>query len=277
MSIVLGGQRVEIPGVTSISWLDDPRALKTPKTNPRTEPIKMIVWHVTSTTPTVITPGVGPTSRDPFYWSRDSALNNRGASWDGTIRRDGVLLWHNDPLTAFTWHGRSVNPRSVGIEIESGNGTVYQAQIDTMVKLARKLSPALGVQEQIPWRNGAPDRRVIDRIAAGGQDVVGHIGHRNVTSEKSDPGDAVFLALKAAGFEGFDYQSGEDKQAWATRQQALGLAPDGVPGRATVAALTQAGYADGIWTKGKGSPLLWLAMVVAGGGLAYYAWSGAWR
>lgn len=276
MSGVFNGERFEVPGVPIISWLDDPRALKTAKTNPRTQRISMIVSHVTSGTPTVVTPGAGPASTNPFYYSSDAALNTRtdNPSWDATIRRDGVVLWHNDPATAFTWHAMSVNPRSIGIEMEtSADGKIYQIQIDHFVKLAQALTRMAGIQEQIPWYNGAPDRRVIPRIAAGGQDVTGVVGHRNQTDQKSDPGDPVFQALAAAGFEKFDLVAGTDKQTWAARQSAIGLTPDGIPGPATTARLRAEGYSDGIWVAGQGTSLLtWAVLLIVGSVGAYGLW-----
>jgi peptidoglycan hydrolase-like protein with peptidoglycan-binding domain len=57
----------------------------------------------------------------------------------------------------------------------------------------------------------------------------------------------VFVALAAAGYERFDVASGADLAAWRARQQSLGVAADGIPGPATVAALKGIGAAGGLW------------------------------
>lgn len=275
MSIVLGGRKVDTPGVTTISWLDDPRVPRTPHTNPRAYRIRAVVLHTTSGRPSGLAPG-GKTPRDPFAWARDAADNARVVSWDATVNTDGTVTWQNDPLTGITWHATQVNPYTLGIEIAQGpNGEVYQAQMDATVRLLDVLTAELGIQRQIPWYQGAPDRRVLTRLrpeGGAGADVVGVYGHRNVTSEKSDPGDQIFNALAAAGYEKFDLEAQQDKQEWAARQASLGITPDGVPLGQTVQALVNAGKAAGIWVSRGASVLLPLvALTLGAGALWWYA------
>ena len=77
----------------------------------------------------------------------------------------------------------------------------------------------------------------------------GVFGHRNLTSKRGagDPGDYLLQALADAGYEEFDFAEGEDVRVWQSRQGELGIKPDGLPGSATVAALKEAGYVDGLW------------------------------
>src|SRR5438132_150261 len=58
---------------------------------------------------------------------------------------------------------------------------------------------------------------------AGGPDCVGVFGHRNNTSlrGRGDPGDAIWTALAAFGFEGVDHDGGEDLELGRARQAVL--------------------------------------------------------
>ena len=78
--------------------------------------------------------------------------------------------------------------------------------------------------------------------------------HRNQTTNKGpgDPGDSLFVALKNAGYELFDFDNKDDLNVWKQRQASLGLVPsdvDGVPGPKTVAALKAHGHKHGLWVK----------------------------
>jgi murein L,D-transpeptidase YcbB/YkuD len=69
-----------------------------------------------------------------------------------------------------------------------------------------------------------------------------------------DPGDHLFEKLRAAGFEAFDFEAGEDLRAWKQRQRSLGLQADGIPGQRTCQALRQAGHPHGLWTLARRDP-----------------------
>ncbi len=147
------------------------------------------------------------------------------------------------------YHAGPVNGVTVGIEIaQKEDGAVYEGQLDAVVKLCLWLSTRLAIQRQIPgpYTQGI----VTPRCAAGGRDVVGFYGHRNVTPSRGfgDPGDAVFEALEGAGFERTNFSRGQDLDRWKARQAALGMAEaeqDGIPGPKTCAAIATWQEANG--------------------------------
>lgn len=205
------------------------------------------------------------------YWNRAS----RSASAHLLVDRDGTVAQTADLLAEQTWHATSVNPVTVGIEVVQGpDGSLYQGQIDTVVRLVNLLTRKLGVQRQIPADyRGDP----IERLHAGARDFVGVFGHRDQTSDRGrgDPGDAIMQALLAAGYEQYDLGVNADKAAWAARQAALGLTPDGVPGPSTVQALKSAGKPNGLWvesaiTGASTASVVLYALVL--GGLSWATW-----
>lgn len=267
MAIVLDGLSYEIPGVTSIL------CQQTTFRRPRVHAIEFIVLHSTGDAAVQdITPGSG-TPTNPMAWcdadTRES--NAHTASWDATIRSDGVLLWNNDPVKYEDYHATVMNPRSMGIELAQ-SPQIYQVQVDTLVKVLDFLTAYFGIQRQFP-----SDRRVTPRLSVdGGSDYNGIVGHRNGDSNRSDPGDGVFVALRASGYESFDLVSGEDKRVWVSRQTTLGVPQTGWADAATRAALMARGYPGGIWVKrgGAGVKKGWIAaglLAVAAG--AAWVWS----
>jgi peptidoglycan hydrolase-like protein with peptidoglycan-binding domain len=143
---------------------------------------------------------------------------------------------------------------------EKPGGGVYEATLDTAVKVCIATCRALGIQLQMPklgTYTGHPIPCMSDEgKTPGGPDTIGIFGHRDNTERRGrwDPGEAVFQRLAALGVEQLDFAAGEDREVWASRQRALGLPADGIPGPGTVAALKAAGYTDGIWALGKRSP-----------------------
>lgn len=281
MSIVYDGRRYEVPGVPTESWADDPaRIPRVTFAGTRRAPIRAIVLHSTAQfAPTEVRPGSRAPANRYFYAryvvENANADGSPRASWDATALTDGTVLWHTDPATQVAWASHDVNPYTVGIEIAQGpQGEVYADQLAAVVRLVDFLTALLGIQRQIPWHDGAPDRRVLPRLhglGMAGVDVSGVYGHRNVSPTRDDPGDVVWPYLKAAGYETFDFAAGEDKRVWAERQRQLGVAADGVPLAQTVAALRAAGYRDGIYAAGKGGGVLpWLLAGAAALGLAWW-------
>jgi hypothetical protein len=290
MALILGGVAYEVPGLAVRSWRDDPRIPAATDTNARRERISGIVLHTTSGKrgPVLAAPAPGaPVDADVAY-ARYQASAPDHKSWDFTVDRDGSVAQSSDPLERATWHAGNtpVNNRSVGIEIvQDKDGTLYRPGIDSAVKLVNFLTARLGIQRQYPARNGQPDGRHVERLlAGGGRDFYGVYGHRNTATDRGwgDPGDPVFDALSAEGYEGFDLDRGEDMAAWRARQASLGVAPaDGIPGDRTVAALRTKGYADGLWVRARSDRsraiASWGALALgvglgAGGALAYRRW-----
>lgn len=258
MGIILNGREVEVPGVRVVNYRDDPRRVP-PITdhNPRRATIRGLVAHSSSGTVSSVRPGAGPGGQG-FTLAHYQANTDREVSWDWTIDLDGTVLWQNDPVLRYSWHAGSVNGVTLGGELaqERGQPYLYQVQVDTFVKLMDVLTRELKIQRQIPWFNGRPDRRVLRRLRGDangngqrGNDVWGVYGHRNQTTNRGagDPGDPVFQALHAAGYEGVDFEAEADKALWRGRQRALGVPQTGVPDAATTAALLASGKPHGQW------------------------------
>lgn len=255
MSVIINGKQINIPGLNSVSYLDGIKWLKqVTDFNHRSESIRMITAHTHKGIKGNVLPGLGPNTTIDEANARYQVNTDRTVSYDYGIDQNGDVSCQNDPVKKYTWHAGSVNPRSLGFElIQTANGDLYEGQIQATVLFIDALTALLGIQRQIPWdrARNAPKVGVVARIASGGQDVVGIIGHRNQTTNKGpgDPGDALFLALRDAGYECFDMDKGEDQKAWKERQRALGIKADGDPLKATVQALKNAGHKHGMWVK----------------------------
>jgi hypothetical protein len=270
--IILDGKLYEVPGVTTISWFDDPKRVpRIKKTTPRTRTIRMIFCHtVKGIHCKRLRPG-GKNSDAVFAYLREQATSNREASWDATVAADGHVYWQNDPVTGFSWHAMQVNPYSIGLEMmQDADGSMYEATIAATAKLVAFLCEQLGVQKQTPWEPSSdqPHAWRIERFDPGqaGADCVGVFGHRNVWVHRSkadhtlvsakgfgDPNDFVFERLVSEQhferlvFHGKDPQ---DLRVWKGRQKALGFDGedvDGIPLTKTLTRLRGRGYVNGIW------------------------------
>ena len=258
--IVIGGKAVEVPGVAVHNYLDD-KTLALAEYDGRARQtgwVRNIVLHCTVGDAQVVAPGVGPTAhwwaRYPDIWGSDrkpdGSRNPHGAH--AVIDLDGVVGWYADALGECVWHcGQVNNEYSVGIELkQQPDGTIYQVQIDTAIKVVSTLCEGLGIQRQVHLPYHGRVARLSD-----GRNVVGIIGHRDCDANRGagDPGNAVLTALVAkGGCERFDFAAEEDLRAWRGRQAALNaqgcsLTVDGVPGPATCAALKSKGYTAGLW------------------------------
>ena len=74
-----------------------------------------------------------------------------------------------------------------------------------------------------PYRNEPLRRLELAGKQTDGAGLVGVIGHRNQTAQRGfgDPGDAIWTRLAALGFEGIDYDGGEDLELGRSRQAWL--------------------------------------------------------
>ena len=265
MSFVLNGKRVGVPGLNTTCWLDDPTIKYITDKDPRTRWLRGIVAHTIHGKLGKLLPGFGPNTDIDTKLARYQTNTTRNVSWDFTEDFNGEWLIQNDPLKHYSWQATSVNPITCGFEmVQRENGDMYEGQITQAVLFVDALTALLGIQRQIPWDKvkDKPKLGQVQRIAGSnaGADVVGIYSHNNQTSNKpiGDPGPALFIALKNAGYELFDFDSGDDLSTWKARQVSLGLASavcDGVPGPKTVQALKaqamqQGGHSKhGLWVK----------------------------
>lgn len=225
---------------------------------PRTNHPNLWVNHKTiADDPEHVIEGVGPPGgamRTAEYWAGDP----RHSGAHGVTGHDGVAACLADLVRTTAYHAgnNGVNARSVGWETcELVGGGSYAAAFSATVEITLVGCRALGIQYQIPKLgsyNGHPLKRL---EVGGGADLVGIIGHREVSEQrgKHDPGDLLFQMLAARGCEQFDFAAREDLDVWARRQEWLSMLGfyaghhDGIPGPKTRAALKQAGFPDGIW------------------------------
>lgn len=247
--LVINGQQQETP-FPSKSWMDDPAfRLVSRQRSDRHDPwVHGITIHTTQgKDPQPILPGLGTAGgalANIRYWNGSPNF----ASAHLLVDKDGTVIQAADLASEVTWHATSVNSHTIGIEVVQGSdGSLYQGQIDTLIKLVDWLTDKFRIQRQIP----APYQgRPLERLSSGGSDFVGVYGHRDQTSNRGrgDPGDTIMDALHNAGYERYDLNAGEDKQVWMDRQRQLGISdPDGVPGPSTVEALKRSGRTSGLW------------------------------
>lgn len=282
MSIVLNGNKYEIPGLTTVSFLDQVerkygnKVRLQPAFGPaihgktRDTWIRGIVVHTNrGQLPQRIVPGGKDMQRD-IALARYQASSTRVAGWDYTVDTDGSVAVSNDPWDLYTYHAGPANQHTVGIEMVQDTNkpyNLYEDGLDATVLLLDYLTNRLGIQRQImcydasndSWREGvipgrlqSPRDRTKLRKEPTGGDVVGIYGHRNITTNKGpgDPGNAIFDKLKEAGYEMFDVVTGQDKEVWKKRQEDIGLFEeyrDGVPGPKTRRILANKGYNYGMW------------------------------
>lgn len=256
--LIISGQRELVPGLRCSSWLDDPALTLTDedKRTRKTPWVRGIVLHTTKGIPggadhrpQVLLSGLGTPSDAGDKTGRMWSTDGKHAGAHLVVDRDGSVSCLADLRTDAAYHAELVNEVTIGIEIYQGNDAeLYDGQLDAVVVLVDWLTARFGIQRQIP---PLTQQGVFARAEQGGTDLVGVYGHRHVSNNRGsgDPGGYVFAKLVAAGYEIFDFAAGADLAAWKTRQAALGLAQDGVPGPATVAALKAAGHADGLWVQ----------------------------
>ena len=259
MSIIINGNKLEIPGLATKSWLDQgsPKWLKEiTDFNPRTRSVHFIVAHTHKGIPGKLLSGYGQPSSEAQALIRYQTNTDRAVSWDYTVDSDGTVYVQNDPIKKYSWQAGSVNSISLGFEmVQTPTGDLYEGQIEKTVLLIDALTAYLGIQRQIPWNLAKNSPRVgtcVRLEQEKGENVVGIVGHRNITKDRGagDPGDLIYLALKKAGYESFDLDSKDDINTWKTRQVALGIPLadcDGIPLKKTVMALKASGKPFGMY------------------------------
>ena len=277
--IVAGGTRHELAGVETFDFTQDPRyRLSREGWRPRkTAWIRSIGIHTRLGMPVKLQPGrrEGPRGR-PGWDEQFAGRMNRDGRYAGAhiaVDGDGSAACVADVRRAAAYHAGPCNDVSVGLEMyQDAQGRVWQATIDTTVRIVDLLTRVLRIQRQIVREVGicrrfARPTRGTKRShelaymegGASGADFVGVWGHRNATRNRGpgDPGDEIMLALQGAGYEPFWVDQGEDLDTWAKRQIDVGFHEDmdcdGIPGPFTASALEH--YADrphGLWVSRPG-------------------------
>jgi hypothetical protein len=259
-TLVVGGKELQTPFDT-VTFLDNPQCKLGPRSvrkrgSDEQKGLCGIIVHTTGgipggkdLRPQVLKSGAGPsTNAGPKYasmWQTD--LSKFGGA-HCLVDFDGKVYQCCDLLLDAAYHAELANGRTIGIEVcqDRSDAGLYEIQVKSNVKLVSWLTAQFGIQRQIcklPYEGKPVD------CLAGKLTRYGVFGHRNLTSKRGsgDPGDYLLQALSNANYEEFDFDTGEDLEIWKNRQGSLGLKPDGVPGPATVAALKEAGYHNGLW------------------------------
>lgn len=209
--------------------------------------------------PEQIMHGSGPAGRarrTAEYWEGDP--KHSGAHVVTGL--DGETACLADLVRVMAYHGNLANIWAVGHETcELVGGGCHEAAYDAAVKVCVAGCRALGIQLQT-FVLGTYANHPRARMRNGGADVMGIVGHRDVTDSRGewDPGNLLFEMLVAMGAEQFDFDAGEDLDIWKSRQTDLNkrghrLVVDGIPGLRTRDALAAEGYVDGIFALGRSS------------------------
>lgn len=263
--LVINGVEVEVPGVESKSFLDDPiYGFTDPKdwSYRTTGWVRSICVHTRmGMWPQKLVTG-GLNSRWDDVVAKRVSKDNRHASWHISIA-DDTFVCHLDLALVKAYHASQANEVSIGIEMfQDSKGRISELTLETAVKVIDVITREFGIQRQIPVERTISRRFARDkkgwkrhqklayvRGGLAGKDYVGVWGHRNGTRNRGqgDPGDMIFHHLENAGYEKYQVGQDMDKEAWKTRQRNLALRQDGVPGPKTVRALKKAGYENGIW------------------------------
>jgi hypothetical protein len=244
--IVLAGHVFPIPGVECKPY----RQLAHVST--RRQPVRAIYVHTSTGERVDVVTGTGPDASAEALGAY-FADTTRTASADYAVDADSIAVL-NDPLRFFTWHASQVNPTSIGIELTVPGGRLDTRTLRNCLALCDVLTGALGIQRQVPWVAGQPYSGLLTRATTAGgagASLFGLFGHDNAAERgergSEDSPDVVWQWMREAGYEGFDFNAGEDRATWRPRQDALGVPADGLPGALTVGALERAGRACGIW------------------------------
>jgi N-acetyl-anhydromuramyl-L-alanine amidase AmpD len=265
--VVIGDAEVVVPGLVVSNWNDDPKlrlrvgqGAGSDGRARKTSWVRSIVLHTTKgipggkdRRPQQIRPGMGPPGPAAEAVARYWASSELASGAHLVCDFDGSWICLADLATEAAYHATSMNDVSIGIEICQGAAAeLYEGQLDSVVVMVDFLTARFGIQRQIPHAYVGP----VPRLEAGGADCVGVFGHRDQTGNRGagDPGDHVMARLADAGYERFDFTTGEDLRIWRDRQQALArkqgaaITVDGVPGPRTTARLREYGYPRGLWS-----------------------------
>lgn len=265
--LLIAGRLVPVPGLAVIppasaggpAWARLDRGDATS----RHSWIRQVIVHTTGGLwPQPILPGAGAGGEGARYadiWQSDPQHSAAHLVVDSA----GAVACLADLALVTAYHAEASNPWSIGIEMVQGrDGSLRQATIDATARLVAAICDAVGIPEQMPrWPYpGRPLARMEvpaqpgvggnERHQLGGPNMVGVLGHRDNTSlrGRGDPGDAIWTALAALGFESLDYDRCEDLELGRRRQAALvargeRLEVDGLVGPASLAAARRQGFA----------------------------------
>lgn len=178
----------------------------------RIQKIDLVVWHWTG----------GEGRAKQLY----DVLRKRNLGIEFFIQDNGEIWQFCDPTKVDTWDAGSLNPKSVGIEIQNygiyinketvpmlGKGRMlyetflnghkrtfsnfWPIQINSALSLANTLSDAFQIPKKVPTdQNGNLLTRMMTSEKL--KNFSGHIGHFHCDIEKSDPGTDLLKSFMVA-------------------------------------------------------------------------------
>lgn len=268
MTLLINGHGFPVPGRVGVTLRDYPElALDRSDWRPRRrdEVVTGIVVHTRMGITPRIKAGPIPSKGWDMIVAKRWRDDKRPASAHIAVDSDGSFACLADLALVATYHAGHVNGCTVGIEMyQDADGGMYQPTIDATCDLIDVITREMGIQRQtctetaICRRFANIDPREPRTYMPGGgrgRDFVGVYGHRNATRNRGpgDPGDLIFAALTARGYEPFAVDDHADTETWAERQRALGVQErdvDGIPGAHTRALIQSARHGGpGIWVE----------------------------
>ena len=242
--LLIDGKLVAVPGVTVIppashggpSWcrlgVDDYAARKVAPS--------IIVIHTTGGRwGQPVRAGAGKPGHAQQILEMWAGADHRGGEHEHSgapivVDYDGTVYCASDIVRTAAHHAQRINQRSIGIEMCTyPDGGITEATLDATAAITAALthsgapgSGLLAIPAQMPRGpyRGQPLRRLeLGGVQTDGRGLVGVIGHRDSTGRRGrgDPGDAIWQRLAALGFDGVDYDGGEDVELGRVRQSAL--------------------------------------------------------
>lgn len=265
--LLIDGELVDVPGATVLSPHDESWVKLAPNDfGKRPGRPHQIILHTTAGEwPQKIVPRAprAGTRAEQIarYWSSNGTPGGAPLIVDGT-----EIACLVDLVRFQGYHATKCNPYSVGIEmVQEPDGTIGSDTLDTTVALVLVLCDVLGIPLQgdgRPWRSNT----IVERLRYGGPDAVGVFGHNQMAWKfpewlepekraaypngyadrgRGDPGDEIFVRLRAVGMMMFDFDKREELAYWQPVQRSLGVVADGVCGRFTSAELKRRGLWNG--------------------------------
>ncbi len=280
--LVVDGRVIPIEGMTIENFVDNPKLhLDGRDYKRRTLPrdwVRQWVMHTTKGEwPQSFLDGIGPplaADNVLAYWQRDPEHSGAHLVVDG----DSAICCA-DLLTEAAYHATTANMHSVGVEmVQEKGGGIRKLTISNTVRITMVGMLALRLPLQMV-SDTYIEGRIIERLKGdptaaigAGPDFVGLYGHRDqawkfpwqlppavrakypdgyANRGRGDPGDEIYAAFQAAGFERLHCEGREDRHVWRKRQAYLNrhhgerLAVDGIAGPSTMAALRRHTFSCG--------------------------------
>lgn len=213
--LVIAGQRVAVPGARVVTWLDDPRTAP-PITDGRERPAGSaiaLVMHTSRGRRAKVRDGARPSDRGERL-ARYQSRTERKVSWHLTVDTDGDVFQQADLATWMAWHVEEANGWTIGAELvqHRDEPDLWRVQIDAAVAVVEATCSALRIPRRLfvgpdgaPWLRPVPELLMRKYGGPGGR-WAGVLGHCQLVPDEvrgpGDPGDGIFRALLAAGFEG---------------------------------------------------------------------------